>query len=84
MYNLFVKKIILLISLVFCMNVFSASQFCEGFSSGYVTGYQQSSGSSFKPFVPFCPFQPFKGFNDPESDYEHGYIIGYERGKSEG
>ena len=62
----------------------SQNQFCPGFERGYTTGYKQSSGSSFKPFTPFCPFQPFKGFNDPKSDYEHGYIIGYEKGMREG
>jgi hypothetical protein len=56
------------------------NEFCAGYERGYITGYKQSSGSSFDPFPPFCPFQPFKGFNDPESDYEHGYIIGYEDG----
>lgn len=61
-----------------------ASQFCDGFNAGYITGYKQSSGSSFDPFTPFCPFQPLKGFNDPDSDFEHGYIIGYEQGLSAG
>ena len=60
------------------------NQFCPGFERGYISGYKQSSGSSFEPFTPFCPFQPFKGFNDPESDYEHGYIIGYEKGLQKG
>ena len=60
------------------------NQFCAGFERGYTSGYKQSSGSSFEPFTPFCPFQPFKGFNDPKSDYEHGYIIGYEKGIQEG
>jgi hypothetical protein len=60
------------------------NQFCAGFERGYVTGHKQSSGSSFAPFTPFCPFQPFKGFNDPKSDYEHGYVIGYEKGVQEG
>ena len=61
-----------------------ASEFCDGFERGYITGYKQSSGSGFDPFVPFCPFQPFKRLNDPESDYEHGYIIGYETGLKKG
>ena len=70
---------------VFTLPVMSDQrEFCDGFEEGYKTGYKQSSGSSFDPFVPFCPMQPFKGFNDPESDYEHGYIIGYEEGKREG
>ena len=60
------------------------NKFCDGFERGYITGHKQSSGFSFDPFVPFCPFQPFKGFNDPESDFEHGYIIGYEKGQIDG
>ena len=60
------------------------SDFCRGFERGYITGYKQASGSSFDPFTPFCPFQPTKGFNDPQSDYEHGYIIGYEQGLKDG
>ena len=59
-------------------------EFCDGFKRGYIVGYKQTSGSGFDPFVPFCPFQPFKGINDPKSDYEHGYVIGYEKGKKEG
>jgi len=62
----------------------SKSQFCAGFEQGYITGYKQASGSSFDPFVPFCPFQPFKQFSDPESDWEHGYTIGYRKGLAEG
>ena len=64
--------------------VFAKSDFCKGFERGYITGYKQASGSGFDPFTPFCPFQPFKGYNDPESDFEHGYIIGYEEGLKEG
>jgi len=78
------KKLMLLLGLILSMNTFAVSDFCKGFGTGYITGYKQASGSSFDPFVPFCPFQPAKGFNDPDSDYEHGYIIGYEKGKKEG
>ena len=76
--------IILSLLILFAGGVASESDFCKGFGSGYITGYKQASGSSFDPFVPFCPFQPFKGPNDPKSDYEHGYIIGYEKGKKDG
>jgi len=62
----------------------SQDEFCAGFERGYIAGYKQSSGSSFDPFTPFCPFQPFKKFSDPASDFEHGYIIGYETGRVEG
>jgi len=80
------KKNIFLVavfSILFSTSVF-ASQFCDGFEQGYKTGHKQASGSGFDPFVPFCPFQPFKGFNDPKSDYEHGYIIGLKKGMQEG
>ena len=76
------------VSFVFCfvspVTAFAESEFCQGFKRGYITGYKQASGSSFDPFTPFCPFQPFKKFSDPESDFEHGYIIGYEKGLEEG
>lgn len=61
-----------------------ASEFCEGFKRGYITGYKQTSGSSYDPYTPYCPYQPYKGYNDPKSDYEHGYIIGYEEGLRKG
>ena len=77
------KKLILLVAILSSSSAV-ASDFCAGFERGYITGYKQSSGSSFDPFTPFCPFQPFKRFNDPESDYEHGYIIGYDKGTTEG
>jgi len=61
-----------------------ASEFCNGFERGYITGYKQASGSGFDPFVPFCPFQPMKKYNDPDSDFEHGYLIGLKKGMHEG
>lgn len=75
--------IVTVFSILFSTSVF-ASQFCDGFGQGYKTGYKQASGSGFDPFIPFCPFQPFKGFNDPKSDYEHGYIIGLSQGMAKG
>ena len=80
------KKILFLASFCFFISgeAYAKSEFCKGFERGYITGYKQSSGSSFDPFTPFCPYQPFKGFNDPDSDFEHGYIIGYEEGIKEG
>ena len=78
------KKIIsaLLLS-VFSVSAF-ASEFCDGFKQGYITGHKQSSGSSLKPLTPRCPLKPLKGFGDPKSDYEFGYTIGYRKGISEG
>jgi len=73
---------------IFSMNVGVAvadsSEFCQGFERGYITGYKRASGSSFDPFTPYCPFQPFKAFNDPQSDFEQGYVIGFEKGMQEG
>ena len=88
-YPRIMNKVIFLLAVFVLPFVFysknaRASDFCNGFEAGYITGYKQSSGSSFDPFTPFCPFRPFKRFNDPESDYEHGYIIGYEKGLQKG
>lgn len=68
---------------LFSVNAF-ASQFCAGFEQGYITGYKQASGSSLSPLVPLCPLQPLKGFGDPQSDFEHGYTIGFRRGRAKG
>ena len=81
------KKVIVSLLVVLSLSTISyagQNEFCAGFARGYVSGYKQSSGSSFDPFVPFCPFQPFKRFNDPKSDYEHGYIIGFKQGVRSG
>lgn len=64
--------------------VTAKSDFCRGFERGYITGYKQSSGDMYDPYPPYCPYQPYKGYNDPQSDYEHGYIIGYDQGLVEG
>ena len=60
------------------------SEFCAGFRAGYITGYKQASGSGYRPYVPYCPYQPYKGLGDPESDFEHGYTIGYRKGFADG
>ena len=57
-----------------------ASEFCEGFKDGYVTGYKQAKNTSLTPLAPLCPLQPLKGLSDPKSDFEHGYTIGYRKG----
>jgi len=79
------KNILAIVTLVtlFSTSVL-ASEFCDGFKKGYITGYKQASGSSYDPYTPYCPYQPYKGYNDPESDYEHGYIIGLQQGMQEG
>jgi hypothetical protein len=77
-------QILVLASLTIMPSPALADQFCDGFKRGYITGYKQASGSSFEPFAPFCPFQPFKRFNDPSSDFEHGYIIGLQKGLEDG
>ncbi|MEZ5904722.1 MAG: hypothetical protein R3C69_06340 [Geminicoccaceae bacterium] len=54
----------------------AASEFCDEFARGYITGYKQTSGSSRDPRMPRCPRQPRKQRNDPQNDFERGYIIG--------
>jgi len=61
-----------------------ADQFCDGFERGYITGYKQASGSSLEPLPPLCPLQPLKKLSDPDSDFEHGYLIGLQRGMRAG
>lgn len=60
------------------------TEFCDGFEAGYKTGYKEAKRTTFDPFPPFCPFQPFKKTGDPESDFEHGYVIGYKKGFADG
>ena len=69
--------------LLFSVTVY-ASQFCAGFEAGYITGYKQAKNTSLAPLVPLCPLQPLKGFGDPQSDYEHGYTIGFRQGFADG
>ena len=61
-----------------------ADQFCSGFERGYVTGYKQVSGQGLDPLVPLCPLQPLKKLSDPDSDWEHGYVIGLRMGMAAG
>ena len=75
-----IKKFLITLFFISFFSVANASDFCNGFKSGYKTGYKSANNTSFDPFVPFCPFQPMKGFGDPQSDYEHGYIIGFKQG----
>lgn len=54
-----------------------ARDFCAGFEQGYKTSFKSSSNSALDPLTPPCPPQPPKLLGDPESDYEHGYVIGF-------
>ena len=63
---------------------FASSDFCEGFDAGYIDGYKEESGSSMTPNTPTCPSRPLRSSGDPESDYDFGHNIGYERGQEEG
>jgi hypothetical protein len=76
--------IISLSTFLFVSTPAMADEFCRGFEHGYITGYQQSSGSSLEPLTPLCPLQPLKKLNDPDSDFEHGYLIGLARGFANG
>lgn len=74
--------------LAFILSLFSitafASEFCDGFKQGYITGHKQSAGTNLIPLVPLCPLKPLKGFGDPKSDFEFGYTIGFKQGIVEG
>jgi hypothetical protein len=76
------KKILLSIFLVlFSISTAQAySEFCSGFKQGYITGYKQAKNTSMNPMVPMCPMQPMKSMSDPQSDFEHGYLIGLRQG----
>lgn len=61
-----------------------ADQFCAGFERGYAAGYKRASGSGLDPLTPLCPLQPLQKLNDPDSEFEQGYILGLEEGMAEG
>jgi hypothetical protein len=61
-----------------------ADAFCDGFERGYAAGYMRAASTSLEPLSPLCPLQPLKSFGDPENNFEHGYIMGLERGMIEG
>jgi hypothetical protein len=60
------------------------AEFCTAFQRGYVTGIKQASGWSADIAPPACPAQPAKLVNDPQSDYEHGYVVGFQEGLRSG
>ena len=69
-------------SILLSTNIF-ASEFCDGFKQGYQTGYAHETGYP-NHYIPSCPYPPSKGYNDPKSDYEHGYVVGLRQGMQEG
>ena len=46
----------------------------------YTAGYKRSHNTGYDSYTPYCPYQPYKSYSDPQSDFEHGYAIGYEKG----
>ena len=78
------KSILTLIVLVGFGTTAVASEFCEGFSQGYITGYKQAKGTKVEPRVPECPLKPVRGAGDPRADFEFGYTIGFKKGTSKG
>ena len=78
------NKLIFVILFYILTNLSFASDFCEGFKRGYITGYKHASGSGYDPYTPYCPYQPYKSAGDPQSDYEHGYTIGMKEGMIKG
>ena len=69
---------------IFSISLVYADNFCDGFERGYIVGYKEASGSSLDPLTPLCPLQPLKKLSDPDSDFEHGYIIGLKKGMRDG
>jgi hypothetical protein len=59
-------------------------EFCAGFEEGYETGYMQEANTSIPPYAPYCPTQTFETHADPDSDFEHGYTVGYRTGIADG
>ena len=76
--------LLLLALLGFTGGVAAFGDFCDGFEDGYITGYKQGANTSYDPYTPYCPYQPYKKYSDSESDYEHGYTIGYRCGLVKG
>lgn len=66
------------------VGVATASEFCDGYKTGFTTGYKQSANSSLTPLTPLCPLKPLKQFGDPKSDFEFGYTLGFKHGMVEG
>ncbi len=60
------------------------NDFCHGFEKGYTTAYKKASNTSLDPMNPLCPLQPLKTFSDPSSDFEHGYLLGFQQGMEQG
>lgn len=76
------KKLLITIFLVlFSISTAHAySDFCAGFEQGYITGYKKAKNAVMNPMVPMCPMQPMKTMSDPQSNFEHGYLIGLRKG----
>jgi|TARA_B110000908_G_C10070560_1_gene364892 hypothetical protein len=74
-----ISVLTLVFGMLFSFNAL-ASQFCDGFKQGYISGRNQAKGINFTSITPVCPVQPVRGFGDPKSDYEFGYTIGYRTG----
>ena len=90
------KFLAIMILSLLSSNVVFADDFCVGFKKGYISGYKKSSNdigckmsdaakSCTGPsdlFVPSCPSKLFrnKSSSDPQSDYEYGYVTGYDQG----
>lgn len=83
-YSIILLSIALLLSSIATNAGADVRDFCAGFERGYVTGYKKARNTSLAPLVPLCPLQPLKHSGAPDSDFEHGYGIGYERGLSDG
>lgn len=74
------KFTLIYLTALFMTSTAYASDFCDGFQRGYATGYQRAKDTNLAPLKPLCPLQPLKRMSDPQSDFEHGYLIGLSKG----
>ena len=75
------KSILLALACFACSQQILASDFCDGFKSGYETVYRNAVERSVT--APQCPVQPSKDFTG-QSDFSQGYHLGARLGLKDG
>lgn len=56
----------------------SKDDYVDGFRNGYIAGYKKFTGSSAACGVPGMPGRRGKRPSDPHSNYDWGFVVGYE------
>ncbi len=78
----------MVLGLLLSGNAYAASvnkaDFCNGYKRGYGAGYQKATNLPYAKVPIYCPYKQgsnwYKKDSSSQSDFEHGYIIGYEDG----